>query len=166
MASLIENLKDTLSEQLESYEILLEISTKKKVAIVENEIVKIQEFISRENTLVGKLQRLERKRKELFDDISTVLFKPKGITLVNIIKSLEDTNDASDLQTIRDKTLDVIEKLNTINIQNQELINIASDYIEFSVNILRQANQKMPTFYDSAGNEIEVDDKKMFDAKQ
>ena len=166
MASLIKELIDTLTEQNNIYQSLLDIASKKKVNIIENNILSLQEFIKEENLLIGRNQRLDRKRIEIFKDISMVLGKNNDLSLKEIIESIKGQEGEKELIDIREKLLDILPKLKSLNDQNQELIKISMDYIDFSINIIRASGSNSPTYYDSLGNEINASDKKMFDAKQ
>ncbi len=166
MASLIKELIDTLTEQNNIYQSLLDIASKKKVNIIENNILGLQEFIKEENLLIGRNQRLDRKRIEIFKDISMVLGKNNDLSLKQIIESIKGQEGEKELIDIREKLLDILPKLKALNDQNQELIKISMDYIDFSINIIRASGGNSPTYYDSLGNEINASDKKMFDAKQ
>ncbi len=166
MASLIKELIDTLEEQTNIYQSLLEIASKKKVSIIENNIDELQAFVKEENVLVGRNQRLEKKRIEFFKDISMVLGKNQNISLKDIIENIKGQDGEKELIELREKMLDVLPKLKSINDQNQELLKMSIDYVDFSINLIRGAGGASPTYYDLAGNEINSSDKKMFDAKQ
>lgn len=166
MASLIHELIDTLNEQNNIYESLLDVASKKKVAIIENNIPTLQQFIKDENLLIGRNQRLEKKRLELFCDIATVLGKPLNITLKQIIEAIKDKEGEKELIQIREKMLQTLPKLKSINDQNQELLQMSMDFVDFSINVIRSSTEQRPTYYDMLGNEINSSDTKMFDAKQ
>lgn len=166
MASLIKELTETLTEQNNIYQSLLEVSSKKKVAIIENNISNLQEFLKEENVLVGRNQRLDKKRIEIFKDISMVLGKNEDLSLKDIIEAMKGQEGEKELTEIREKLLDILPKLKSLNDQNQELIKISMDYVDFSMNVIRASSGNAPTYYDSLGNEINTSDKKMFDAKQ
>lgn len=166
MASIITELIDTLKEQKNLYSEILEIAPEKKLAIIENNVENLQKTVSKENALIGKNQRLDRKRIEIFGDISTVLAMPIDITLKDIIEALKGQDGEQELASLRDDILNIIEKLNTINTQNQELIQMSIDYVNFSMNVIRDSSKETPTIYDLNGNEIDMNNKKMFDAKQ
>lgn len=166
MASLIKELIDTLEEQANIYQSLLEIASKKKVSIIENNIDALQAFVKDENVLVGRNQRLEKKRIEFFKDISMVLGKNEDISLKEIIDNIKGQDGEKELILLREKMLGVLPKLKSINDQNQELLKMSIDYVDFSMNLIRGAGAESPTYYDLAGNEINSSDRKMFDAKQ
>lgn len=165
MASLIEELILTLDEQNKIYETLLEIASKKKVAIIENNIPNLQQIVAQENTIVGRNMRLDKKRIELFNDMKVVLNK-KELTLSNIIEAIKGQEGEKQLIEIKEKSEDILPKLKVINDQNQELIRMSMEYIDYSMNLIRGGAMGTPTYYDSMGNEINFSDKKMFDAKQ
>lgn len=163
MASLIVELIDTLKQQNDIYKSLLETASRKKVSIIENNVANLQEIVKEENLLVGKNQRLEKKRLELFSDISMVLGK-NDITLKDFIQTIKGQEGEKELTKLREDMLDILPKLKTINEQNQELLQMSIDYVDFSINLIR--SNSSPTYYDMAGNEINASDRKMFDAKQ
>lgn len=164
MASLITELTTVLNDQNAIYESLIDIAGRKKVSIIENDIPLLQKFVSEENTLIGKNQRLDKKRLELFSDIATVLAKPSDITLSDIIDAIKGQEEHKKLAQIKDRMLKILDILKTLNDQNQELIKMSIDYVNFSINVIRGANA--PIFYDISGNEIDTTNKKMFDQKQ
>ncbi len=165
MASLITELIDTLKNQNEIYKSLLDSASRKKVFIVENNIEKLQELVKQENLLVGRNQRLEKKRIELFSDIAMVLGKNvTDITLKQFIDTIKGQEGEKELIELREEMLEVLPKLKTLNDQNQELLQMSIDYVDFSMNLIR--SNSAPTYYDMSGNEINATDRKMFDAKQ
>lgn len=166
MASLISELIDTLTQQNNIYESLLDIASKKKVSIIENNLKTLQNFVKEENTLIGKNQRLEKKRIELFNDIQMVLGKKNNLSLKDIIEAIKGQDGEKELDNIRNKIIDTLDKLKSLNNQNQELIQMSLDYVDFSMNLIRNSTNNRPTYYDLAGNEINASDRKMFDAKQ
>lgn len=166
MASLIKELIETLTEQNNIYQSLLDVASKKKVAIIENKIPNLQDFVKDENVLIGRNQRLDKKRIEIFKDISMVLGKNDELSLKDIISCMKGQEGEKELIAIREDMLEILPKLKSLNDQNQELLTISMDYVDFSINMIRASGGNSPTYYDSLGNEINTLDKKMFDAKQ
>ena len=139
---------------------------KKKVAIIENKIPNLQDFVKEENVLIGRNQRLDKKRIEIFKDISMVLGKNDELSLKDIIRCMKGQEGEKERIAIRENMLEILPKLKSLNDQNQELLTISMDYVDFSINMIRASGGNSPTYYDSLGNEINTLDKKMFDAKQ
>lgn len=163
MASIIENVRDVIKKQIPIYEELLEIATKKKLALIESNTDKLKECTNAESNLVGSLQKLERQRVELYGDISSITGK-KNLTLTDIISTLDGQPIQQEVIDVREELKNAMEKLKFLNDRNQELIKTSIDYVDFSVNLLRGSSSQI--YYDSAGNEINTLTNKMFDAKQ
>lgn len=166
MAGLTTELVNTINSQNEIYEQLVDIGLKKKVSIIENNLKHLQELISKENELVGKNSRLDRKREQIFKDIAFVLNKPLPITLLQIIDLIKGQPDELTLKNSREKSIELLEKLKKINDHNKDLIQVSLEQIDFSMNFIRGSMSNTPYYYDSAGNEINLGDKKLFDAQQ
>lgn len=165
MASLINELEDVLSNQLLIYQELLNTSREKKDIIVKNDIDALREILIIENQLVGKNQKLEKNRIELFYDISMVLGKPKNSNLTQILEGLQGQPEQARISECREKILEIVDELKKINDENQNLLELSASYVEFNINTMSSANTPQ-TFYDSSGNPINSSEYKMFDAKQ
>ncbi len=166
MASLITELKDVLSSQVIIYQELLDTSIQKKDIIVKNDIEALREILITENQIIGRNQKLEKKRLEVFEDMAMVLGKPKNVTLSQILEAIKEQPEAIIISDCREKILDIAQKLKVINEHNQELIELSASYVEFTINSLQFENSPQQTFYDASGNEISSSEHKMFDAKQ
>ena len=73
MASLLENLHQNLDEQIEVFSQLIQFATDKRAAIVKNDTSLLQSYLSNENEIIGKSQRLSKERDKLLSDIAFVL---------------------------------------------------------------------------------------------
>lgn len=165
MATLIQDLTSVLQQQSQVYSDLLDIASTKKLAIIENNLEDLQKIIEAENSIIGKNFKLDKKRQELFNDMASVL-NIKDVTLSNILNSIKNQEGYKDLLNIKNSIDDTLPKLKSLNDQNQQLIQMSMDYIDYSVNLIRAQNTGKPTYYDGLGNEIYDCDNKMFDAKQ
>ncbi len=165
MASLMEQLTETLTEQSEIYDRLAELSGEKRDVLVNNEIERLQQITSAENALVGRNQKLDRIRQTIFKDLASVLNRPvEDLTLTDIA---DITKDQSENKRLRDLAQRLRESVNTLkerNDQNKVLIEYSLDYIDFSMNVLRATMQNERTFYSVDGDQLNNDT--MFDAKQ
>lgn len=166
MASLIVELKDVLSAQVLVYQELLDTSITKKDVIVKNDIDALREILIVENQIIGRNQKLEKKRIEVFLDMAMVLGKPKNATLSQILESIKEQPETAEIIECREKILDLAQKLKVVNNHNQELIELSANYVEFTINSMQFENQPQQTFYDASGNAIGTNSHKMFDATQ
>lgn len=167
MAGLIEELMDTVEQQIEIYDKLLDIAARKKVVIVENNIDGLSKFTDEENTLLGRCTRLDKKRDALFEDIAFVLNKKKDeINLSSLVELIKGQPEEERLASIRDRAVDVLDKLRRINDINKVLIETSLEHLDYQMNIIRGAINPQPYYCDLAGNEINLSGKMLFDTKQ
>ncbi len=165
MASLMEQLTETLSEQSEIYERLAELSGEKRDVLVNNEIERLQQITSAENALVGRNQKLDRIRQTIFKDLASVLNRPvENLTLTDIADITKDQAENKRLRDLAQRLKESVNKLKECNDQNKVLIEYSLDYIDFSMNVLRATMQNERTFYSVDGDQLNNDT--LFDAKQ
>ena len=141
MASLMEELMATLTEEEKLYAELIPIEEEKTRAIVESNLQKMQDITDKERAMVDRTTALEAKREEIAVNIATVLGKnPKTITLEEIEDSLKkQPEDRKNLQTIHDKLKKTVHRLRDVNEQNKELLRESMDMVEFNMNVMRSA---------------------------
>lgn len=90
MASLMENLIEVLDLESQEYENLLELSMKKTPVIVAGELEELAKITDEEQIVVGKINRLEQKRQEVFIDIANVINKDvNSLMLIDLVEMLK-----------------------------------------------------------------------------
>ena len=170
MASLMEELISTLSQEKELYLDLLPIAEEKTKAIVANNLDELQEITSREQTAVGKISALERKRDEVIANMGIVLGrKPQELTLAELIRITEkQPKDQAVLAELKDALGTAVRKLADVNERNNVLIKHSLDMIQFNMNLLQSTRMVQGNNYTkSAGESIPgATQTGMFDAKQ
>ena len=141
MASLMEELIDTLTKEEKLYSELIPIEEEKTRAIVANDLQKMQQITDKERVMVDQTTALEAKREEIAVNIATVLGKdPKTITLEEIEGSLKkQPEDRKKLQTIHDRLKKTVHRLRDVNEQNKELLQESMEMVEFNMNVMRSA---------------------------
>ena len=141
MASLMEELMDTLVKEEKLYAELIPIEEEKMRAIVGSDLQSMQAITDKERDMVDRTTALEAKREEIAVNIATVLGKnPKTITLDDIENSLKrQPEDRKKLQQIHDKLRKTVARLKDINDQNKELLQESMDMVEFNMNVMRSA---------------------------
>ena len=139
MASLVDNLLNTVNEQKNCLGELLVLSEAKKDLIVNNDIENLQKMTAAESAIVAKNQKLDKEREEIVKDIATVLAEnAEDLTLTKISELITDDKDKLKLINARDEIDEILQNLKRQNDQNHELITVSLDYIEFSMNVLRE----------------------------
>jgi len=170
LASLMEELISTLSQEKELYLDLLPIAEEKTKAIVENNLEKLQEITNREQSEIGKISALERKRDEVITNMGIVLGrKPQELTLAELIRITEkQPKDQAALAELKDALGAAVRKLADVNERNNVLIKHSLDMIQFNMNLLQSTRMVQGNNYTkSAGESIPgAAQTGMFDAKQ
>ena len=106
MASLMEELIQTLDAEEKCYSQLIPIEEEKTRAIIANDLEALQDITVREHDLVDETSALENKRERVAIDIATVLGRdPKTITLEQIASVLK--NQPADQKKLQEVHPDV-----------------------------------------------------------
>ena len=171
MASLMEELIDTLNAEEALYGQLIPVEEEKTRAIIKNDLDALQDIAVREHELVDRTSALESKREQVASDIATVLGKdPKTITLEQIIEVLKNQpEDQKKLQNVHDRLRKTISQLQHVNNQNKELLKEAMDMVEYNMNVIRSTRMSSGSSnYSSNASEVAgmAPQHGMFDAKR
>lgn len=142
MATLLETLLGTINEEIKIYDELLAIGKEKKNVIVKNDVEVLKQMNTVELSLTSKLKKLSVKRLENFEDIKMVLGLSGEVTLMNIAEKLKNEDDKKQLLKVREQLKNISKELGAINQINRNLIGNSLDYIDFSINLIRQVNTK------------------------
>ena len=139
MASLMENLIEVLDLQSQEYEDLLELSTKKTTIIVENKLDDLAKITDEEQNVVGKINRLEQKRQEVYADIANVINRDvKTLMLTDLIEMLKSRpEEQQKLARVHDRLSTAVHKVRSVNEQNKILIENALEMVAFDMNVLQ-----------------------------
>ena len=171
MASLMEELVETLNREEQLYADLIPIQEDKLRAIVANDLAAIGRLSDEEQKLVDEVGVLETKRIRIANDIATVLGKPPGaMKLENMIDALKTQPKAQKiLPELHDRLRRTISRLQDLNIRNKELLNQAMEMVEFNMNVIRSTRMSSGSSnYSSNAAQVDVPDIEAgtFDAKQ
>lgn len=171
MASLIEELKNILKEELTIYKDLIPISEAKTKIIVDNNLNALQEITGKEQYAVDRILSLEHKREAVMNDIRTVINRRTGNfnlrTLITLMEKQPEEQKA--LSVLRDELNDAIGKLVSINNRNKSLIQQSLEMIEFNINFIQSTRMLMAdnTYTKNAEkNDAQITGTSMFDMKQ
>ncbi len=168
----MENLITVLDSICEEYDNLLELSTKKKPAIISGNLEDLSKITDEEQIVASRINHLDNKRREVIQDIANVVNRDvEDLILTNIIQMLEPRPvEQQKLAKVHDRLKAVVHKVRQVNEQNKELILSALEMIEFDINMFQAlktapetANYNKGAY--SAGNVIGVQ-RSGFDAKQ
>ena len=168
----MENLITVLDSICEEYDNLLELSTKKKPAIISGNLEELSKITDEEQIVASRINHLDNKRREVIQDIANVVNRDvEDLILTNIIQMLEPRPaEQQKLAKVYDRLKSVVHRVRAVNEQNRDLIMNALEMIEFDINMF-QAMKAAPETANynrgaySAGSVIGVN-KSGFDAKQ
>ncbi len=168
----MENLIEVLNGESSEYEGLLELSKQKTSCIVKADLENLQKITDEEQQWLARLNRLEKKRVETTADIANVLNKDvTTLKLTNLIEMLAARPaEQKALADAVNRLQSVVGKMQTVNEQNQDLIQHSLELVEFDMNLLQSmkaapqtANYNKGAY--SAGNTMGTN-YHGFDAKQ
>ena len=139
MASLMENLMDILENEEAEYQTLLELSRKKTPVIIKGDVEQLTKITDEEQVAVDRINRLDKKRDEIMNDIANVINKDvKTLKLINLIQMLEKRPDEQKkLSKVHDKLSQTVSNMARINEQNRELIKNALEMVNFDLNLVQ-----------------------------
>lgn len=133
----METLVDVLEQENAAYEKLLVLSEEKTPVIIKGNIEKLQAIIDKEQPIIETVQRLEKKRAEVINDIAIVLNKDvESINVKAIIETLKkQPEEQSQLAEVHDKLSDTLKKMSAINENNKMLLEQSLEMIDFEINL-------------------------------
>ena len=143
MASLIDELIDTLKLENSEYEELLKLSKEKTPVIIKGDVILLNEIVAKEQIHTDNLATLENKRTQAVLDIATVLNKDVNtLTIKEIINLLKGQyKEQQDLANAYDKLKMTLNDMVVINDINKQLIEESLELVDFNINLINSYNQ-------------------------
>lgn len=171
MASLMEELIDTLDKEDRLYADLIPIQEEKIRAIIANDLDSLSRLQGQEQALVDQVGNLENKRLRVTEDIATVLgMKPEEMNLEKLVNKLNNQpKEKETLEKLHDRLKQTMGRLQELNLQNKKLLTEALEMVEFNMNVIRSTRMSSGSSnYSSDAAQVDYGDygAGMFDAKQ
>ncbi|RDU21905.1 flagellar protein FlgN [Anaerosacchariphilus polymeriproducens] len=170
MASLMEKLVEVLMNEQKVYDEILELSKDKTNVIVKGKIKELEKITEKEQLLANDVQKLEKEREKIMNDIGLVVKKDiSELTISNIISMLtSQPKEQEKLKKIHDKLRETLNEMILINDRNKQLIEHSLEMIEFDMTLLKSMRQAPETanYNKSAYNTGDLLGNAGFDAKQ
>ena len=170
MASLIEELIKVLGDEEKIYAEIIPLAEKKTRIIVNNDLQSLTGITEEEQLLVGKISKLEKKRREVIRNIGIVMNKKESelnfITIIDLLKGLE--KEQEELKKLHDRLKSTIELLSVLNERNQMLIKQSLEMIDFDINLLQSLRTSPGAGQYNIDSEVEIQgmESRMFDTKR
>lgn len=145
MASLIDNLIETLNSENEEYQKLLKLSHSKTDVIVRADLDNLTRITDEEQEIVVRINSLETTREKTMKEIARILnTNVEGLKLEVLISLLNKTpREQKDLAIIHDKLKLTLREMKLVNERNAALLKEAIEMVDFNVNMV-QAMRKAP----------------------
>ncbi len=130
-----------LSNELKAYQELLKLSQKKTDVLVKGDVKLLDEITKVEQDMIMQMGKLEAKRGNIIKKIAETYkkdIKQINMSFLKQIMAQENIKKLEDLQEDMKYTLKQIDKKNK---DNEGLIKQALEYIDFSINLLKDVGQ-------------------------
>ncbi len=152
MASLYDELVSNLNEQLEYYGELSAIALEKTSVVVKNDIDSLSKINTVENMLVVRLEKLDKKNKEILNDILMVTGKKLDKVTVRNIAKLLSNEEGAELERLTKELYEVATQMKEINEKNRILVDTSLEFADFSMNVYREVyDTEIKVTYDKDG---------------
>ncbi len=147
MASLIEELIDTLNKENSEYEKLLELSRRKSAVIVSRDIPALEKITDDEQNVMTTIGKLDAKREQVTRDIADVINKDvESLKLSVLIELLaKQPKEQKALSDVHDRLKVTVDSVRRINESNRQLIEQSLEMVEFDLNMARAMRQAPET---------------------
>lgn len=144
MASLIDELIDTLEKENEAYQKLLELSMEKTGIIINGKVDRLSEIVEQEQILItNEVQPLEKKRQACTSDIAVVINrKLETLTLTALAELMTGQPETKRrICIIHDKLHDTMSQMTKVNEMNKVLLQESIELVEFDINLMKGLRQ-------------------------
>lgn len=170
MASLIEDLIDTLEQENDIYKGLLPMAEQKTLIIVKNDLEELENITAKEQEAVNRVLALEKKRSEIVINIGTVLNRnPGSLSLKNLVELLDkQPEEQKKLSALHKDLKQNVQRLADINSKNKNLIEQSLEMIEFNLNFIQSTRTLPGNGYTKGAQAFDAPSLQtgIFDAKQ
>ena len=172
MASLIENLMDTLNRESEEYEALVELSKKKTPVVIKGDLDMLQAITDEEQLAAGRINRIEHERRDVMKQIAGVLNTDvEALKLADMIRILDRRPvEQAQMEACQNRLKLAVYQMKQLNEHNLDLIERALEMAQFELNVYQSmksapetANYNRDAYNDGS---VLVSSRGRFDAKQ
>ena len=169
MASLMEDLLETLSREADEYETLLSFTEEKKRSVITANLPALESVTEKEQEVTDRLKVLEHKRLLVLKNMGEVMGKGHILTVTDTIKLLDkQPNEQKKLTEARDRLREIADKVQLANLQCEALIRQALEMVEYDITLIKGMRQAPETanYGRNAESTGEILGRRGFDAKQ
>lgn len=170
MASLVEELVEILEEQEKVYQRMAEYGRQKREILIKNDVPALEKLTTEEQLAADEALALSNKQVQALSDIANVLGKSdEKMTVSKLIELLNSQPVIKDrLKVAKDQLIAIANEVQSLNTQNEALINQAIELTQFDITLFKSMRQAPETanYNRSAYNTGAILGSSGFDAKQ
>lgn len=147
MASLIDELIDTLNREDEEYNRLIALSREKTPIIVKGDLEGLAAVTDKEQAVVSVIQKLEKDRMSSMKDIAEVTNRnADDLKLTDLIELMKGRpEEQKKLREVHDKLQQTMKTMTSVNEQNKTLLQNSLDMVQFEMQLLQSMRQAPET---------------------
>jgi flagellar biosynthesis/type III secretory pathway chaperone len=145
----VQDIVDVLNQMADLHDQMIELSEKKKEAIVRNDMKALNQIVLKEAEFIKLNEALEQRRVSAVNRYwFSKGYGPKSdITLSEMIKMVVRIEDKMELQNAQARLEQSIGTLKQLNEINQQLLQESLSYLDYSLNLLLGSNDSDDAIY-------------------
>jgi hypothetical protein len=126
-----------LSSELELYQELLKLSQKKTDILVKGDVKLLDEITKIEQDMIMRMGKLEAKRGNIIKKIAETYKKDIKQINMSFLKQIMTQENIKKLENLQEDMKYTLKQIDEKNRDNERLIKQALEYIDFSVDLLK-----------------------------
>jgi hypothetical protein len=164
VSEFVDQLVMALEKEEEIYQDILDLSLKKKQAIIDGDVKDLEKIVNKEKALAMSLIKLDNIRVRIVNEI----LKENGVDSVENITELSEYIDPmakEKILNLKTKLNHVIKKVKNENDLNKDLVKQQLDYIQFNIDLMTNVDLGSNNYSKEANDNVKKGRKNLFDAK-
>ncbi len=164
MEKSIQQLKNTLIKENQMYTNVLRLAEEKTKVIVAGDIKTLENITKKEQQFIMTMSTFEKVRRSVLTNIAENLNTEEISSVSELILFLED-DIGNTIDELRDKLLETIRDLKTINESNEKLLNQSLEYVNFNLEMITTSPEDGNKYNSTASENKKVKPINFFDMK-
>lgn len=164
MEKSIQQLKDTLIKENQMYTNVLRLAEEKTKVIVAGDIKTLENITKKEQQFIMTMSTFEKVRRSVLTNISKNLNIEEISSVSELILFLED-DIGNTIDELRDKLLETIRNLKTVNESNEKLLKQSLEYVNFNLEMITTSPEDGNKYNSTASESKKVKPLNFFDMK-
>jgi len=164
VSEFVDQLVMALEKEEEIYQDILDLSLKKKQAIIDGDVKNLEKIVNKEKALAMSLIKLDNIRVRIVNEI----LKENNVDSVENITELSEYINPMAKEKIlklKSKLNHVIKKVKNENELNKDLVEQQLDYIQFNIDLMTNVDLGSNNYSKEANDNVKKGRKNLFDAK-